>query len=119
MTLKQIKAQAAHKGPPLPNIPFTIKTGPEMPPEPFTVRQFAGEWVVVDANGMAIAGPMSLDASLLLAAAPRMLEALKYTQELICLARKYFPKSIRNSDRFRLESTNAAIGTALHAAKGA
>ena len=90
-----------------------------MPPLPFTVRPFAGAWVVYDANGGAVTGPINGEAARLFAAAPGMVEALTAAAEMVILARKYFPKSIRNSDRFRLESTNAAIGTALHAAKGA
>ncbi len=44
--------------------------------------------------------------------------ALKYAGELIPVARNYFPKAINNSDRFTLENTCAAIGSALHKYKG-
>lgn len=44
----------------------------------------------------------------------RMREALRYAAELIPTARNYFPKSIHNGDRFRLENTCAAIGKALN-----
>ena len=49
----------------------------------------------------------------LIAAAPAMLDALKYAEDLIRTARRYFPKSIRNSDKFNLENTNAAIVSAI------
>lgn len=44
----------------------------------------------------------------------RMREALRCAAELIPTARGYFPKSIQNGDRLRLESTCAAIGKALN-----
>jgi hypothetical protein len=47
-----------------------------------------------------------------------MLEALKYAAEIIKTARQYFPKSVRNSDRFQLENTCAAIGSAIAKAEG-
>ena len=43
----------------------------------------------------------------------KQLEALKLAQELIRIAHKYFPKSIRNRDTFTLCLTDAAINTAL------
>jgi hypothetical protein len=54
----------------------------------------------------------------LIAAAPDMYEALKLTYGLIELARKYFPKSIHNPDKFQLENTCAAIGKAIRKAEG-
>jgi len=54
----------------------------------------------------------------LIAAAPEMLEALKYADKLIKTARQYFPKSIKNSDRFQLENTCATIGKAINKAEG-
>jgi hypothetical protein len=50
----------------------------------------------------------------LLKAAPEMLKALEYAAKLIETARRYFPKSIKNSDRFQLENTCATIGKAIH-----
>jgi len=58
------------------------------------------------------------DTAKLLAASTEMLEALKYAAELILIARRHFPKSIRNSDKFQLENTCAAIGNAIYKAKG-
>jgi len=46
-----------------------------------------------------------------------IVEACKLAQDIIKTARQYFPKSIKNRDRFELENTNAAIGSALHAAR--
>lgn len=54
----------------------------------------------------------------LIASAPELLLACKRAQELIRAARQYFPKSIRNSDTFNLENTNATIGKAIHKAEG-
>jgi predicted O-methyltransferase YrrM len=48
-----------------------------------------------------------------LALYPGMLEALTLAAETIATARQYFPKSMRNHDRFKLEQTAAAIGTIL------
>jgi len=50
-------------------------------------------------------------------AAPQMLEALEYAAELIGVARKHFPKSMHNSDKFQLENTCATINKAIHKAK--
>jgi len=50
----------------------------------------------------------------LISVAPDMLEALKYAESLIKTARKYFPKSIQNADRFELENVNAAIVKVIH-----
>ncbi len=47
-----------------------------------------------------------------------MLEALKEAEKIIRVARQYFPKSTRNSDKFSLENTCAAIGSAIHKAEG-
>jgi hypothetical protein len=49
-------------------------------------------------------------------AAPELLEALQAAAELIQIARARFPRSIKNSDTFRLENTNAAINKAIHKA---
>lgn len=49
----------------------------------------------------------------LMAASPQMLQALKEAKELVALADKYFPKSIRNSDKFKLLLTDAAINKAI------
>ncbi len=52
----------------------------------------------------------------LIAAAPDMLEALNDAAETIKKARRYFPKSIKNGDRFDLENTCATIGKAIQKA---
>ena len=41
------------------------------------------------------------------------LNALEMAVDLIKIARGYFPKSIRNSDKFALENTNAALIAAI------
>ena len=53
----------------------------------------------------------------LIAAAPDMLAALKEAREVLETAKQYFPLSIKNRDRFRLENVlanavNKAIGKA-------
>ena len=50
-------------------------------------------------------------------AVPAWLEALKLAAELIKTARKYFPKSIKNGDKFQLENTCAALNKAIYAAE--
>ncbi len=47
-----------------------------------------------------------------------LLEACIYAKKLIEIARQYFPKSIRNTDKFQLENTCAAIGKAIYKAEG-
>ena len=42
-----------------------------------------------------------------------MLAALKRAEELIRTARRYFPKSIHNSDKWALELSCAEIGKAI------
>jgi len=49
----------------------------------------------------------------LIAAAPDLLAALKGAEALIPTARKYFPKSVKCSDRFQLELTCAEISKAI------
>jgi hypothetical protein len=46
-----------------------------------------------------------------------LVAALGEAAEFVQIARQHFPKSIRNADRFKLEQTSAAIGTAIAAAK--
>lgn len=41
-------------------------------------------------------------------------DALRYAAELIPTARRYFPKSVQNRDKFDLENTCATIGRALN-----
>lgn len=53
-----------------------------------------------------------------LATAPELLEAVKYAMELIGIARQYFPKSIKNSDTFKLENTCATLNNAIAKAEG-
>jgi hypothetical protein len=48
----------------------------------------------------------------------QMVEALEASASLIKTARCYFPKSMRNSDKFKLELTCATVGSALHRVKG-
>lgn len=43
----------------------------------------------------------------LIAAAPEMLEALNHALEIIQLAKQYFPKDVRHSDRFHLLNIEA------------
>lgn len=52
----------------------------------------------------------------LIAAAPEMLEAIIKAKEMMETARKYMPKSIKNSDRYEFENANAAIGNAIYKA---
>jgi predicted RNA binding protein with dsRBD fold (UPF0201 family) len=54
----------------------------------------------------------------LMAASPQMLQALEYAQEILNLARQYFPKSIQNRDTFQLNNACATVGKAIHIAKG-
>jgi len=54
----------------------------------------------------------------LIVAAPDLLNACKEAYELIRVARRHFPKSIKNNDTFQLENTNASIGKAIHKAQG-
>ncbi len=49
----------------------------------------------------------------LIAAAPDLLEACKEAFDLIDFARQYFPKSIKNNAKFKLENTCATIGKAI------
>ena len=46
-----------------------------------------------------------------------LLEALELAEKLIHTARHYFPKSIKNPDKFQLENTCATIGKAIYKAK--
>lgn len=52
----------------------------------------------------------------LAAAAPDLLAALEYAETVIQRARAYFPKSIKNGDKFDLELAAATIGKAIHKA---
>ena len=45
--------------------------------------------------------------------APDLLLASKYALGTIRIARQYFPKSIKNSDKFTLENTCATLGSAI------
>lgn len=49
----------------------------------------------------------------LIAASPIMLEALIKVKDMMEMARKYMPKSIKNSDRFDFENAVATIGSAI------
>ena len=46
-------------------------------------------------------------------AVKELLEACKYAFGLISIARKYFPKTIRNPDKFQLENACATLGRAI------
>ena len=52
----------------------------------------------------------------LICAAPELLEACKMAMELIKIARKRFPKSIKHDDKYVLESVCATIGNAINKA---
>ena len=54
----------------------------------------------------------------LIASAPDMLEALQLAADILATARQYFPKSIKNNDKFALELACAAVGKAIANAKG-
>ena len=54
----------------------------------------------------------------LISASPDMYEALKAANRLIEVARGYFPKSIKNNDKFYLENTCSVVGNALIKAEG-
>ena len=54
----------------------------------------------------------------LIAAAPDLLAALRECNIFMKIARQHFPKSIKDADRFALEQTCAAIGTAIAKAEG-
>lgn len=64
------------------------------------------------------ADAMEANASLI-AAAPDLLEALKEANKILETARKYFPSSIQNSDRFSLENViQNSVGPAIAKAEG-
>lgn len=72
------------------------------------------KWSIVGNNGPlayggdTTAGPQNSKANAkIIAAAPEMLQALKDAHELLGIARKYFPKSIKNRDTFDLENIMA------------
>jgi len=46
-----------------------------------------------------------------------MLEALKDAMLFVKLSRQYFPKTIKNRDKFTLEATCASLGKAIHKAE--
>ena len=54
----------------------------------------------------------------LIKAAPDLLAATRAAAALIVTARRYFPKSVKNSDRFQLELVSAELGKAIAAATG-
>ena len=54
-----------------------------------------------------------------IAAAPDMLRALQDAYKLLHIARRYFPKSIQNSDKFTLENTmENSVKKAIQKANG-
>ena len=54
----------------------------------------------------------------LIAAAPDMYEALKYAKEIIDIAKRYFPKSVTNGDKYSLLNLDATISKAIRKAEG-
>ena len=54
----------------------------------------------------------------LIAAAPNMYEALKYAKEIIDIAKRYFPKSATNGDKYSLLNLDATISKAIRKAEG-
>jgi len=52
----------------------------------------------------------------LIAASPIMIDALIQAKKTLEMARKYMPKSIKNSDKFDFENAVAIIGSAIHKA---
>ena len=59
----------------------------------------------------------AIDNARLIAAAPDLLAAYKDVLDLIEIARQYFPKSIKNNDKFKLENTCATIRKAIDKAQ--
>jgi len=51
-------------------------------------------------------------------AAPDLLESCKEALSFVKLSRQYFPKTIKNKDKFTLETTCASLGKAIHKAEG-
>lgn len=47
-----------------------------------------------------------------------LLEACQEAMKLVEVARQYFPKSIHNGDKFKLENTCAMIGNAIAKTEG-
>ncbi len=82
-----------------------------------TYKENGAQYVICDGKVLASVKTKVNDNNLI-AAAPDMYEALKYSDELIKIARQYFPKSIKTSDKFTLENTCATIGKALAKAEG-
>lgn len=56
--------------------------------------------------------------AILISNAPKMLQALEDCQRLIQIARQYFPKSVKNANKFTLENTCATVGKAIYQATG-
>ena len=54
----------------------------------------------------------------LISAAPDMYDALKYAQEIIGIAKRYFPKSVTNGDKYSLLNMDATISKAIRKAEG-
>lgn len=71
-------------------------------------RETPGNWLIRTFTGTIRSVPESA-----IAALPDVLAALELADKLIRVARQHFPKSIKNSDRFQLENTCAAIRAAL------
>ena len=70
-----------------------------------------------DINGNLIEVLTGKDARVI-AEVPAMIEALEIADVLIKTARKYFPKSVKNTDRFNLALANAAITSILKRIEG-
>ena len=56
--------------------------------------------------------------SQLIAASPDMYDALKYAKEIIGIAKRYFPKSLKNGDKYSLLNLDATISKAIRKAEG-
>jgi hypothetical protein len=64
--------------------------------------------IVMELYGKHLGVRVSAEDAALIAAAPDLLEACKVASDMMRLARRYFPKSIQNSDKFMLENVCAS-----------
>ena len=101
---------------------------PRYAPGPWRAEGWQGI-IVNDSTGATLAvAPAGHDYTLeqiksnarLMASAPELLQALKQARTMLETAIRYFPKSIRNSDRFSLLNVIAnAVTPAINKAEGA
>ena len=79
----------------------------------------AGKWRltgngrVVDADGDLVAQCHGEAETKTIVTVPQQLEALEMAEEIIRIARAYFPKSVRNRDTFKLELACSVVTNAL------